>query len=57
VAAKRGCVDEDESQTEAGIAQHVVDESDFNIVKMHLLNDFSDHIGQLCNLSNASSEL
>ena len=56
-AAKRRCVDEDEMQIEWEIAQHLVDESDFNFVKMHLLNDSSDHIRQLGNLSNVSSEL
>jgi len=56
-AAKRCSVDEDETQIEAEIAQYLVDESDSNFVKMHLLNHFSDHICQLGNLLNASSEL
>jgi len=56
-AAKRHCVDEDKMQIESEIAQHLVDESDFNFVKMHLLNHFSDHIRQLGNLLNVSSEL
>jgi len=50
-------VDEDRTQIESGIAQHLADESDFNFVKMHLLNHFSDHIRQLGNLLNVSSEL
>jgi len=57
VAAKRRRVDEDKTQIESDIAQHLVDESDFNFVKMHLLNHFSDHIRQLGNLLNVSSEL
>ena len=44
-------------QTKSEIEQHLVDESDFNFVKMHLLNQFSDHIRQLGNLLNISSEL
>ena len=56
-AAKRRRVDEDKTQIESEIAQHLVDESDFNFVKMHLLNHFSDHIRQLGNLLNVSSEL
>jgi len=56
-AAKRRCVDEDIMQIESEIAQHLVNESDFNFVMMHLLNHFSDHICQHVNLSNAYSEL
>jgi len=56
-AAKRGHVDEDKMWIESEIAQHLVDESDFNFVKMHLLNHLSDHIRQLGNLLNVSSEL
>jgi hypothetical protein len=56
-AAKRRWVDEDKTQIESEIAQHLVDESDFNFVRMHLLNHFSDHICQLGNLFNVSSEL
>jgi len=56
-AAKRRRVDVDITQIESGIAQHLVDESDFNFVKMHLLNHFSNHIRQLGNLVNVSSEL
>jgi hypothetical protein len=56
-AAKRPRIDEDTTQIESEIAQHRVDKSDFNIVKMHLLNHFSDHIRQLGNLLNVSSEL
>jgi len=49
-AAKHSRVDEDKTQIESDIAQHLVDESDFNFVKMHLLNHFSDHIRQLGNV-------
>jgi len=56
-AAKHLRVDEDKMQIESEIAQHLVDESDFHFVKMHLLNHFSDHIRQLANLVNVSSEL
>jgi len=56
-AANRRHVDEDTTQIESEIAQHLVDKSDFNFVKMHLLNHFSDHIHQLGNLLNVSSEL
>jgi thiaminase len=44
-------------QTQSEIAQHLVHELDFNFVKMHLLNHVSDHIRQLGNLLNVSSEL
>jgi hypothetical protein len=44
-------------QIESEIAQHFVNESDLNFVKMHLLNHFSDHICQLHNLLNVTSEL
>jgi len=43
-------------QTESDLAQHLVDKSDSNSVKMHLLNLFWDHIRQLGNLVNACSE-
>jgi hypothetical protein len=56
-AAKRRRIDEDKMQIESEIAQHLVDESDFNFVKMHLLKHFSDHICQLGNLLNISSEM
>jgi len=57
VAAKRYNIAGDETQIESEIAQHLVDESDFNFLKIHLLNHFSDHIRQLGNLLNATSEL
>ena len=44
-------------QIRSEIAHHLVDESDFDFVKMHLLNHFSDHIPQHGNLLNVSSEL
>jgi len=43
-AGKRGRVHEAKPQIESAIAQHLVDKSDFNFVKMHLPNHFSDHI-------------
>jgi hypothetical protein len=46
VAAKHRRIDEDKMQDKPEIAQHLVDESDFNFVKMHLLNHFSDYIRQ-----------
>jgi len=55
--AKRRCVDEDKTQIESQIAQHLVDQLDFNFGKMHLLNHFSDHIRQLGNHLNVSSKL
>jgi len=56
-AAKCSRIDEDEAQIESETAQHLAHESAFNFVMMHLLNHFSDHIRQLCNLLNGSSEL
>jgi len=56
-AGKRHQVDEDKMKIELEIAQHLVDESDFNFVMIHLLNHFSDHIHQVGNLLEASSEL
>jgi hypothetical protein len=56
-AVKRHRCDEDITQIESDIAKHLVDKSDFNFVKMHLLNHFSDHIRQAGNLLNVSSEL
>jgi len=57
-AAARHCrVDEDKIQIESEIAHHVVDGSNFNFVKMRVLNHFSDDIRQLGNLLNISSEL
>jgi len=55
-AANRRHDEEDKMQTESEIAQHLVDKSDFNFMKMHLLTHFSDHIRQLGNLLNVSSE-
>jgi hypothetical protein len=57
VAGKRHRIDEDNMLIESAVAQHLVDESDFNFVKMHLPNHFSDHICQLGNLLTVSSEL
>ena len=56
-AAKCCRVDEDKTQIKSGIAQHPLEESDFNFVTMHLQNHFSDHIRQFGNLSNVTSEL
>jgi len=44
-------------QIKSEIAQHLVDESDFNFVRMYPLKDFSAHICQLGNLLNVYSEL
>jgi len=57
VASKHRRIDDDTTQIESEIAQHVVDKSDFYFVKMHLLNQFSDHICQLGTLLNVSSDL
>ena len=56
-AAKRHHGDDDPMQIATESAQHLVDESDFNFGKMHLLNYFPDHIRQLGNLFNIWSEL
>ena len=56
-AARHRHVDVDKTQIESEIEQHLVDESDFNFVKRHLLNHFSDYIHQLGNPLNVSSEL
>jgi len=55
--AKRCRVDEDATQIKSEIAQHLVDEPEFSFGKMHLLINFSDHIQQLGNLVNVSSEI
>jgi len=57
VAAKRRHLDEDKTQINSEIAQHLVEESVFKFVKMHLLNHFPEDIRQLGNLLNVSSEL
>jgi hypothetical protein len=57
VAAKRHRIDDNNMLIESEVAQHLVDESDSNFVMMHLLNHFSEHIRQLGNLLNVSSEL
>jgi len=57
VAAKDCCNDEDNMQTEAEIAQHLVDALDFNFVKMNVLNHLSDHIRHFGNHLNVSSKL
>jgi len=56
-AANGRRVDEDKMQIESEIAQHLLDQSDFNCVKMHPLNHYSDHIRQFGNHFNVSSEL
>jgi len=55
-ASNSSGIDEDKTQIESESAQHLVDESHFNFVIMHLMNPFSDHICQLGNLLNVSSE-
>jgi len=57
VAAKHHRADEHEIQIKSDIPQHLVHESDFNLVQEPFLNRFSDHIRQLCNLLNATSGL
>ena len=47
VAGKSRRINEDTMQIESEIAQHLVDESDLNFVKIPLLNHYSDHISQL----------
>jgi len=49
VAAKHHRVDEEKAQIESEIAQHLVAESHFNFVMMHLRKHCSDHIRQLGN--------
>jgi len=44
-------------QIKSDIVQHLVDKSDLNWVNMNLLNNISEHIWQLGNLLNPSSEL
>jgi len=43
------CVSEDIAKIQSEIAQHAVNELDFNFVTMHLLNHFFDSICQLSN--------
>ena len=43
-ATKRHRVDEGKTHIESEISQHLVNEPDFNFVKMQLLNHFSDHL-------------
>jgi len=57
VAAKCRCVDEHQTQIKSQIAEHLVDESDFNFVMMPLLNHFSDYFRQLGNFLNICTEL
>lgn len=49
--------DDDEMLMQSESAQHLVNEPDFKLLMMHLLNLFFDHIHQLGNLVNLSSEL
>jgi hypothetical protein len=55
VAAKRHYNDQDKTQIKSGIVPDVVEMSDFNFLKLHLLNHFSDHICHHGNLFYASS--
>jgi len=57
VAGKCPYVDDDETQIWSEIEKHHVNVSHFNCLRMHLLNHFIEHIRQLGNLLNASSEL
>jgi len=56
-AAKCCRVDENRTQIDSEIPQHLIDQSDFSFEKMHLPNQFADHICQVGNLLNVSSEL
>jgi hypothetical protein len=56
LAAKFLRIDEDNKQIGPELAQHLVDELNLNIVKLHLWNHLSDHIRQLANLLNVRSE-
>jgi len=56
-AAKRLHIDEFKMQIKLEIAQLLVNESDLNFVKMHLLHHFSDYFRQIGDLLNVSSEL
>ena len=49
-AANRHRINEDTMQIESAIAQHLVDESDFNFAMMYLLNHFPEQISQLGNI-------
>lgn len=55
-AAKYHHIAEDRTQITPEAAQHLVNESYFNFVKMHFLNHFSGHIHKLGNLINARSQ-
>jgi hypothetical protein len=44
-------------QFESETAQHLVDKSDVNFVKIHLLNHFSDQIRHVANLLIPSFEI
>jgi len=57
VAAKSHRIDEDKTQIKSGITQHLVNEQDFNLVKIYFLNHFSEHIHHHGNLVNARSGL
>lgn len=57
VAVNPCCIDEDRLQSWSEVAQHLVNESDFNFVRMHLLNHCFDNTRLLGNLSTASSQL
>jgi len=48
-AAKRCHIDKAKMQVKSEIAQHLVGKLDFNFVKLHLLNRFSDPIHQFGN--------
>jgi len=44
-------------EIESEIAQHLVNESTLNILIIHLLNHFPDHLRQFANFENVSFEL
>jgi hypothetical protein len=57
MAKKYHHVDENKTQIKSDIAHHLVDESDFELLNMHLLNHFSNHICRIGKPFNVLSEL
>jgi hypothetical protein len=56
-AESRRCAEEYNTQIRSNIEQHHIAESQFNFVKMHLLNYSADHIHQLPNRVNQCSAI
>jgi hypothetical protein len=57
MAAKLYHVVDDKMLIMSELAQYLVDKLDFNLVRMNLLNQFSNRIHQVGNHLNARSEL